>query len=174
MSMRQLPLRDAIWDKATERLNEGEYLPRWAIWLRAVLYPREVLGYALGSTRHWAIHSDTWSFFGVRFHGRTLRRLATSNGELYRINVDEGTVRISFATTAEHAADLGQQTFVDVEQVVHVLQLLERRVKWQADRLHEAGDLAADQHDEEARCVREAIALLLAKRTTTNPTNPQA
>jgi hypothetical protein len=167
MNMRRLPLRDALWDKATARLIEGQYLPGWAKALRAVLFPRELLGDALGSARHWAIHSDTWTLYGTRFHGKTLRRLALSNGELYRVNVEDGAVRISTAVIPVKAPGLASQGVIDVAQIVYALQRAERQLQWHADELHKNGDYAAEGPAEDAERMREAIALLLANPTTT-------
>ena len=169
-----LNLREAILEKATARLDMGEEFPRWARVLRAVLFPIHELANLRGRARYWAIDSDQWIICGVRFTGRTMRQLAMANGELYRISVDEGTVRISATTIPVHAPDIGPQTIVDVEQIVYALQRAERRLQWQADQLHETGDYAAEMPAEDAQRMREAIAVLLARPTTANPTTPKA
>jgi hypothetical protein len=172
--MRKLPLRDRLWDKSTSRLNEGEILPRWAVALRCVLFPCAALTYFFGDSRNYSICSDIWTICGGRFPGRTLRRLALSNGELYRVHVEDGTVRIMRATIPVHAPSLGPETIVDVEQVVYALQRAERRLQWQADQLHDEGDYAAETPAEDAQRMREAIALLLATPATPQPSTPGA
>lgn len=51
-------------------------------------------------------------------------------------------------------------TVVDVEQIIFALERAARRLKFEADRLHDQGDYDAQFPYEDARRMHEAIALL--------------
>ena len=66
-------------------VSKGCILPRWALGLRTILFPLEMLGHFLSRPNHYDVLTDTYIIHGIRYHGEVLRTFAAPEEEgLYR------------------------------------------------------------------------------------------
>ena len=64
---------------------EGCILPWWALGVRTVLFPQEMLGHFLSRSNHYDVRTNTWLIHGVRYHDELFRRFAAPDEKgLYR------------------------------------------------------------------------------------------
>jgi hypothetical protein len=64
---------------------EGRILPWWAVSLRTLLFPREMLGHFLSRPNHYDVWTDTYLIHGVRYNGALFRTFANPDeSQLYR------------------------------------------------------------------------------------------
>jgi len=87
-------MRDRLWELVRKRVPEGMILPRWAMAVRAVLYPIDFFYWRAGTSRGYQWDSDTWLIEGVRYSGQSLRWMAKAQGETYRITRTGETVTL--------------------------------------------------------------------------------
>jgi len=81
-------MRQSIWRKVEYTLAEGAKIPRWALVLRAVLFPLKALHRCMGKNHGYQWETDTWLIEGVKYSGKAMRALANADGETYRIRCD--------------------------------------------------------------------------------------
>lgn len=75
----------AIWRVVTSRLKEEEFLPRWARWVRYVLFPLDSFFWWMSGNTGYSVETDTWLIYGVRWSDRALCHLAVADGGLFRV-----------------------------------------------------------------------------------------
>jgi hypothetical protein len=80
-------------------LPEGKLLPKWAICAKFVLFPVEMLGWALTRPNHYDLLSDSYTIYGIKYDGSFFRCLAADSECVYRFRREGDLVvaeRISF------------------------------------------------------------------------------
>lgn len=85
-------MRNTIWNAVRAKVQEGMMLPRWALLVRAILFPLDFFYWRMSQTRGYQVLTDTWVIEGVTYSGTALRWLAEAQGETYRITRTGETV----------------------------------------------------------------------------------
>lgn len=78
-------MRYTIWYWLRSRFDEGLILPRWAIAVRAVLFPIDTWFWWVALKVGYQSERDLWVIEGAEFSARTLHRLSHGRGEVYRV-----------------------------------------------------------------------------------------
>jgi len=77
---------DLFYLVVSRYVPDGCILPWWALGLRALLFPLEMLGHLLTRPNHYDAATDTYIIHGVRYHGVLFRVFAAPDEKyLYRI-----------------------------------------------------------------------------------------
>lgn len=85
-------MRDFIWKMIRPKVPPGVIMPKWAVIVRAVLYPMEFFYWKMSSNTGYRIENDTWLICGMAYSGAMFRLLAKAQGEVYRITRIDGVV----------------------------------------------------------------------------------
>jgi hypothetical protein len=86
-------------------------MPWWALGIRTVLFPREMLGYFLSRPNHYDARTDTYSIHGVRYSGQLFAAFAAPNEtSLYRFKRKGSVCTIEEVTLPMSEADQRQMT----------------------------------------------------------------
>lgn len=96
-------MRDKIWKAVCSKIPEGAILPRWAMTVRAALYPLDTLFWHMSKTRGYRWQNDTWLIEGITYSGAMMRLLANSDGGTYRVASDGRSVTMTIVKTADAA-----------------------------------------------------------------------
>jgi len=80
-----MKIREEIFRSVTRNVPEGVIPPRWALIIRAVLFPLDAFYWHMNKSRGYRWDNDTWSIYGVTYSGKGLKLLAQATGETYRI-----------------------------------------------------------------------------------------
>jgi len=78
-------MRNKIWKLVRSKIPEGMMLPWWALSVRAVLFPLDFFYWRMSQATGYQWQNDTWLIAGITYSGESLRLLAESQGEVYRI-----------------------------------------------------------------------------------------
>ena len=77
---------DLFYSVVSRYVSDGCVLPWWALGLRALLFPLEMLGYLLTRANHYDVMADIYVIHGVRYCGKVFRVFAAPDEKyLYRI-----------------------------------------------------------------------------------------
>jgi hypothetical protein len=88
-----------MWKKAIEhRILWGDFLPRWARVLRAILFPLDPLFWVMSRTRGYQWDQDVWIIEGVKYSGPSMRLLAEAQGEIFRAIRSGNVIHITRVT----------------------------------------------------------------------------
>lgn len=78
-------MRDKLWWFLRSKYPLGMGLPRWLMFVGALLYPIEFFRRWRYTPRGYDWLTDTWLIAGVYYSGVALRRLSQANGEIFRV-----------------------------------------------------------------------------------------
>jgi hypothetical protein len=98
--------RQALWLKLKKLFGiaEGQIVPKWMIFFRALLFPIDTLFWLLNRYVGYQFADDTFLIGGARFSYAGLRMLAKADGETYRVR-RVGDV-VEFVRIAENEKEL--------------------------------------------------------------------
>lgn len=78
--MTEITFRYRIWDYCAGHLAEGCVLPKWAIALRLILFPRFTAGALLLRAHPFNPLDMTWTIYGTQFSDELMATLAGQMG----------------------------------------------------------------------------------------------
>ncbi len=80
-------MRHKIWIKLMlwSKQPQGKVLPKWALCVRAVLFPLDFFYWRMNKISGYQMVSDTWRIRGVSYSSSLLDALSTADGEVIRI-----------------------------------------------------------------------------------------
>jgi hypothetical protein len=78
-------MRDKIWARVRKNIPVGQILPKWAIAVRAILFPLDFFFWRMSQVKGYQWETDTWLIEGVHYSNEVFRSLADSAGELYQV-----------------------------------------------------------------------------------------
>lgn len=86
-------IKNLLWQYARSNIPEGQILPRWALAVRAVLFPLQFFYWRMSGHIGYQWDRDVWLIDGICFSGSSLCNLAASNGRIYEFLI-QGDVLI--------------------------------------------------------------------------------
>lgn len=69
-------------------------LPKWAIGVKALLYPLECFYWHMSKRCGYQMEDDTWIIYGIRYSDEALRLLSKAQGETYKIKCVDNVVTL--------------------------------------------------------------------------------
>ena len=93
-------MRKRIWYFVRRKIPEGMILPRWALIVRATLFPLDFFYWWMSQQTGYQCQTDTWLIDGVEYSGRSLFLLSNAHGEAYRVSRTGKTVTLELVRPA--------------------------------------------------------------------------
>jgi hypothetical protein len=80
--MKNSKMRYKVWDKLTKNLEEGEFLPKWALALRTFLFPISTISsFIYSKASPFDVYTGTWTIHGTKFSDELFMAMSGNMGE---------------------------------------------------------------------------------------------
>lgn len=87
-------MRYYIWNKVKTKIPEGIILPRWALAIRAILFPLDFFYWKYSQHRGYDWQTDTWNIGGEKFSTVAMQNLAKAEGKIFAVKKVNGIVTL--------------------------------------------------------------------------------
>lgn len=90
--MKIMNFRNSIWQAIIKKIKYGRNLPRWAIFIRCVLFPLDSFFWYMSKSTGYQPFTDTWIIDGEKYTGEFFYHISKADGDAYRITRIDGVI----------------------------------------------------------------------------------
>lgn len=91
-----------IWTAVLTKCPENLVLPRWALTIKAILFPLQFFYWKMGRYTGYQWEADAWLIDGIMFSSAFFKAIANADGETLRIKRDGDSVALERVADEQH------------------------------------------------------------------------